>query len=108
MTKAVEQRVAFFMRPNMGRIIVKEDEFSYQGRIVIPDTTKRRPTTGIIVAIAEGLMNGDFKVGGKVVYGLYSGTVINFKGQPAFRILGQEEVLAFIDDTNLQLEGVGT
>lgn len=105
--KAKDQKV-FFMRPTPGRIVVQEDAFNYQGRIAIPDAAKRRPTTGKILAIGEGVLNIDLAVGNKVVYGLYSGTVINFKDQPAFRILGQDEILAVIDDKDLVLEGVGT
>ena len=101
-------KVAFFMRPTPGRIIVQEDEFSYEGKIIIPDTTKRRPTTGKIVAVGDGVSNFDLVIGSKVVYGMYSGTVINFRGQPNFRILGQDEVLAVVYDKDLQLEGVGT
>lgn len=100
--------VAFFMRPTPGRIIVEEDSFNYGGRIVIPDNAKRRPTTGKIVAVGEEILNPDLTVGTKVVYGMYSGTVISFKGQPAFRVLGQDEVLAIVYDANLELEGVGT
>jgi chaperonin GroES len=107
-TPRSKKEIAFFMRPTPGRIIVQEDEFNYRGLIAIPDAAKRRPTTGKILAVGEGVSNPDLQVGIKVVYGLYSGTVINFKEQPAFRILGQDEVLAVIDDQNKVLEGVGT
>ncbi len=103
-----EPNVAFFMRPTPGRIIVLEDSFNYGGRILIPEQAQRRPTTGRIVAVGIDISNPDLIVDAKVVYGLYSGTVINFKGQPNFRILGQDEVLAIVDDLNLELQGVGT
>ena len=106
--KRKTEGVAFFMRPTPGRIIVREDEFNYRGLIHVPDSAKRRPTTGKIVAVGEGVTNWDLQVGKKVVYGMYSGTVISFKEQPAFRVLGQDEILAVIDDVNLVLEGVGT
>lgn len=108
MPKTQEAKTAFFMRPTPGRIIVVEDSFNYRGRIVIPEQAQRRPTTGKIVAVGVDVSNPDLVVDAKVVYGLYSGTVINFKEQPAFRILGQDEVLAVIDDVSLVLEGVGT
>jgi chaperonin GroES len=99
--------VAFFLDPTPGRIIVVEDQFQAQGRIIVPDTLKRRPTTGKILAVGDGVYDM-LKVGERVVYGLYSGTVINFKGQPAFRILGQDEVLSIVRGADLILEGVGT
>lgn len=101
------KKTVFFMRPTPGRIIVIEDEFRYEGRIVVPDAIKRRPTTGKIVAVGVDISNPDLVIGSKVVYGLYSGTVINFRNQPAYRILGQDEVLAVIDDVSIELEGVG-
>lgn len=111
MTKKIIEReqkeVAFFLDPTPGRIIVQEDAFQAQGRIIVPDTLKRRPTTGKILAVGDGVYDM-LKVGERVVYGLYSGTVINFKGQPAFRILGQDEVLSIVRGADLILEGVGT
>jgi len=122
------------VRPTSVRIVVQEDDFSYRGTIVIPEKVQRRPTTGKVVAIGEKVgttvyyteieevKNGNltelqaveksrfeptFKLGDHVVYGLYSGTVINFKGQPALRILSEEEVLGWVL-TDAELEGVGT
>lgn len=96
----------FFIDPTPGRIIVLEDDFSYRGKIVIPDAAKRRPTVGKILAVGEGV-NEMFKVDQKVVYGLYSGTVLEFKEQPCFRVLGQEEILGIVRDASMELKGVG-
>jgi len=106
-TKAKDlPQVAFFLDPTPGRIVVQEDVFQEQGRIIVPDTLKRRPTTGTILAVGDNVYDM-LKVGTKVVYGMYSGTVISFKGQPAFRILGQDEVLSVVRGADLILEGVG-
>lgn len=98
--------VAFYLQPTPGRIVVVEDQFQAQGTIIIPDTLKRRPTTGKILAVGDNVYDM-LTVGTRVVYGLYSGTVINFKDQPAFRILGQDEVLSVVRGADLILEGVG-
>jgi co-chaperonin GroES (HSP10) len=95
----------FKLIPSLGRVIVQEDDFNYAGRIIIPDKAQRRPTVGKIIAIASDIV--EWELGQKIVYGLYSGTVINFKGAPAFRILGRDEILAIVTG-NPVLEGVGT
>jgi co-chaperonin GroES (HSP10) len=107
------------LRPTSTRIIVKEDPFKYGGRIIVPDNVQRRPTTGVIIAVGEavGKWVGEeggasefiptFHVGERVVYGLYSGTVINFKNSPALRCLTEDEVLGWVL-TDEELEGVGT
>lgn len=111
MTKAKESKIesidrSFFLDPTPGRVVVVEDEFKEQSRIITPDSAKRRPTTGKILAVGSGC-HDMLQVGERVVYGLYSGTVINFKGQPAYRILGQDEVLSVVHGADLILEGVG-
>lgn len=104
--KVMMNEVVFFLVPTPGRIVVQEDSYKEQGRIIVPDTLKRRPTTGKILAVGDNVYDM-LTVGTRVVYGLYSGTVINFKDQPAFRILGQDEVLSVVEGADLILEGVG-
>ena len=107
MTKTKEAPdVAFFLVPTPGRIVVQEDVFQERGRIITPETAKRRPTTGKVLAVGENVYPM-IKIGIRVIYGLYSGTVISFKDQPAFRILGQDEVLSVVENADLILEGVG-
>ena len=104
MIEAAKKALSFRLIPSPGRIVVQEDEFSYQGKIIIPEKAQRRPTVGEVIAVASDIT--EWQIGDKLVYGLYSGTVINFKGQPAFRILGRDEILAVVEG-NPQLEGVG-
>lgn len=100
-----------FVHPSSGRIIVQEDvALDRVGRIIIPDKVKKRPTTGIILEIGKGIE--DYEVGDKIVYGLYSGTVLTFKGwnpktRINFRILNVDEILAKVDKDTPELEGVG-
>jgi co-chaperonin GroES (HSP10) len=105
MNTATQEQRSFNLIPAPGRIIVQEDAFRYEGRIVIPEKAQRRPTVGKIIAVAPDIT--EWAVGEKIVYGLYSGTVINFKNQPAFRILGRDEILATVTG-DPELEGVGT
>ena len=69
--------------------------------------TQRRPTTGKVIAIGPGVEWEALVIGARVVYGLYSGTVINFKNNPAFRILQEGEVLSVVKGKKEELEGVG-
>lgn len=94
--------------PNKGRVLVLEDPFEYKGTIIIPDKVQKRPTTGRIVAVGAGVSTDEYPIKSRIVYGLYSGTVINFKNQPAYRLLNpDEEILGFIAE-DADLEGVGT
>lgn len=100
-----------FVHPTSGRVIVQEDSFRYEGRLIIPEVSKRRPTTGTILEIGKGV-DEIFKIGQKIGYGLYSGTVMEFKGwdpetRIIFRILGQDEILAIIDEKAPEFIGVG-
>src|ERR1700679_2178717 len=81
------------LHPWPGRILVKEDSFMYKGKIVIPKQSERRPTTGAILEVWEGITNPLAIVGAHIVYGMYSGTVLNYDNNPTFRVLGQDEIL---------------
>ena len=98
--------VALFLKPKPSRIIVQEDGFVYTGKIVIPEVAKRRPTTGRVVAVGSDITS--CRVGERVVYGMYSGTLIEFKGQPAFRAMVESEILAEVTKDELELEGTGS
>lgn len=91
-----------FLRPVGNRVIVAEDAFHYGGRVYIPDTAKRRPTTGHIVAVG-----GDIDtawLGKRVVYGQFSGTLLAFKGKSPFRVLSFEEILSEITLEDVELD----
>ena len=95
----------FHIVPAIGKIWVIEDGFRYEGRIVIPEKVQKRPTTGTVKWVGEGVTA--YNEGDRVVYGLYSGTVVNFKNQPAYRVLSPEEILGTLVGS-AELEGVGT
>lgn len=119
----------FKLRPAPGKLLVIEDGFKYEGRIVIPDKVQKRPTTGIIHKMGEGIgkyvseveTDGEgneittevfvphYKEGERVVYGLYSGTVVNIRNcAKVFRVLSPDDVLVVVEEGEIELEGVGT
>jgi co-chaperonin GroES (HSP10) len=82
----------FFIDPCGARLAVKEDAFKYEGRLVIPEVSKRRPTTGTVMAIGPDVPDGAFTIGDRVVYAQFSGVLLEFKQQPACRMLGCDEI----------------
>lgn len=83
--------------PTPGRFVFKGDDFEYKGRMAIPDTAKRRGTTGIILKANPVEGQPDiFKVGQRVLIGRYSGTVIEFDGKPIYHIIQDAEILAWV------------
>lgn len=84
------QEVKKLVRPLGARVLVKpeEEEEKTSGGIVLPDTAKKRPQVGTVVAVGPGrlLDNGQYaslsvKVGDKVVYSRYSGNEIKIDGE---------------------------
>src|ERR1035437_4155049 len=76
------------------RLIVDEDDFSYHGKLTIPDSAKRRTTTGHVAAIDPDVTL--FKVGDRILYTAFAGTDVQLKGKPAYRIMTSDEVLAIL------------
>ncbi|UCC67524.1 MAG: co-chaperone GroES [Armatimonadota bacterium] len=90
------------LRPLADRILVKpgEEEEVTQGGIVLPDTAKKRPREGEVLAVGPGklLDNGqrapmEVSVGDIVVYSEYGGTEITV-GTEEYVILDEGSVLA--------------
>ena len=100
----VKSTTKFHIIAAPGKIWMVEDGFKYEGRIVIPDKVQRRPTTGVVKWNGEGV---NYQVGDRLVYGLYSGTVVNFKNHPVYRVCSPDEILGVVEG-DAELEGVGT
>lgn len=88
--------------PTPSRILVQEDDYKYEGRVVIPDSAKRRPTVGVVKSVGSNITN--IAVGDRVVYAQFSGTLIQFRGQPTYRVLVEDEILLKVTG-DLYLEG---
>ncbi len=90
------------LRPLGDRIVVKpsKEEEVTRGGIVLPDTAKKRPREGEVVAVGPGklLENGEraaleIKVGDVVVYSEYGGTEVTID-KTDYIILDEGSVLA--------------
>lgn len=85
------------IEPTPGRYIFVTDEFEYKGKMIIPETAKRRGTTGMI--IKSNPIEGEpviFHPGHRVLIGRYSGTLIEFNGKPSYHIIQDAEILAWV------------
>ena len=91
-----------------GRITVLNDSFKYHGRLIIPKTTERRPTTALVLRVSNPDSLGNL-IGKRIVFGTWSGTDLTFRHQAKYRVLECREVLGIIEDDNAELiEEAGT
>lgn len=103
--------MALKLLPLTGRVLVQEDSFHYTGRLAIPESAKRRPSTGTIVDIGPNTTLAA-KIGDKVVYPMYSGTGLRFRDRetqkdlPPMRVLTPEEILCIVEG-DAELEEAG-
>ena len=99
-----------FMIPGSGLIVILEDKFEYKGKVLLPKTTERKGTTGVILKVGDGLIrtfNGNIlKQGDRIAYGTWTGTQFSFEGRPAYRVLGEMEVTCIITDAATELLNV--
>jgi chaperonin GroES len=89
-------------KPLGDRVVVEpgpEEEVS-SGGIVLPDTAKKKPQDGKVLAVGPGrlLDNGKrvpvaVKEGDTVIYSKYGGTEIKIKGKE-YVILSEDDILA--------------
>jgi co-chaperonin GroES (HSP10) len=84
-----------FLRPLGNRIILDVDEFHYDGKIVIPDSSKRAPTTGRVVAVGPDVVN--IKVGMRVLYAQLSGSTLVFQGKQDCKVVTEDEILCILE-----------
>lgn len=92
-----------WLTPVGDRIVVNEDAFTYHGKLAIPDSAKRRTTTGHVIAVGPDVTL--FKVGDRILYTAFAGTDVQVKGKPACRIMTSDEVLAILTvEDEMELE----
>lgn len=90
------------LRPLRGRIMIQIDSFVYTGKLIIPDAAKRLPSTGVVVAVGEGV--SQVTIGDRLCVPMYSGTSLAFRDKqtqkdlPPYRMLTEDEVLGVLSD----------
>lgn len=93
------------LRPLGERVVLRiiEAEGKTEGGILLPDTAKKKPQKGEVVAVGTGrvLDNGErlpleVKIGAKVFFSRYSGTEVK-DGEEEYLIVNERDILAVID-----------
>lgn len=80
-------------QPMFGRILVERTEERTASGIIIPDTTKTKPSQGKIVSIAKEVES--VKAGDEILFGRYSGIEIKLD-QKDYLILKENEVFGIL------------
>lgn len=92
------------LKPIQDRVLVKREEAEEKtaGGIIIPDTSKEKPSKGIIVAIGDGARDEKgnvipmtLKVGDKVFFTKWGGTEIKIDDEELL-IMKENDILAVI------------
>jgi chaperonin GroES len=96
--------VTVSIKPLEDRIVIKQvdAETTTASGLVIPDTAKKKPQEGDVVAVGPGRIddNGnrvplDIAVGDKVIYSKYGGTEVKYGGEDLL-VLSARDVLAVV------------
>ena len=92
------------IQPLADRVLVeplKEEEIK-KGGIIIPDSAKEKPTTGVVIAVGPGkldehgkLMPMNVKKGQKVLMPKYGGTEVKLDNKD-YQLLREEDILAIV------------
>ncbi len=93
------------IQPLFDNVLVKplEAEEKTPSGIVLPDSAKEKPQTGLIMAIGKGATNEDgklipmvVKVGQKVMYKKWGGNEIKVLGEE-WMLVEQKDILAIVE-----------
>lgn len=93
------------LRPLRDKVVVKPsaEEEKSAGGIFLPDSAKKKPQEGKIIAVGSGRVSDDgtvtplaVKIGDTVVYSKYGGTETKLEGED-FVILDEDQIYAIIE-----------
>ena len=88
------------IRPLSDRVLIEpaEAEVKTAGGIIIPDSAKKKPLKGKVVATGNGTKDEEMvvKVGDTVLYGKYAGTEIEVEGAK-YLMMRQSDILAIVE-----------
>jgi chaperonin GroES len=93
------------IKPLFGNVLVKplEAEERTASGIVLPDTAKEKPQTGLIMAVGDGDVTPDgkkvpmiVKVGQKVMYKKWGGNEIKVNNEE-WMLVEQKDILAIVE-----------
>ncbi len=92
------------VRPLQDRVLVKrtEEENKTAAGIILPDSSKEKPSEGEVIAVGPGYLNQDgsyrrlqVKVGDKVLFEKWGGTDVKVGGEDLL-IMKEEKILGIL------------
>ena len=94
------------VRPLHDKVIVRRDEAESETEsgIVLPETAKDRPKTGVVEAVGDGKLNTEtgertpltVKAGDRVIFTSYAGSEVKIDGDEVL-IMNEDDILAIMD-----------
>ncbi len=93
------------IRPLGDKVVVEvlEEEDKSAGGLYLPDSAKKKPTQGKVVAVGDGKILEDgsrapmsVKVGDKVLFSKYGGNEVSVNGSE-YTILDEDQIYAIIN-----------
>ena len=93
------------LRPLRDKVVVKpsEGEEKSAGGIFLPDTAKKKPQEGRVIAVGSGRVLEDgtvrplsVKVDDTVIYSKYGGTEVTIEGQD-YVLLDEDQIYAIVE-----------
>lgn len=91
------------IQPLGDRILVKPTEKKSTTSIIIPETARKKPVEGEVIAIGTGKLSRsgqlipiDVKVGDKILYGKYAGVPIKLEGEE-YVIMHEDDIFGILD-----------
>ena len=94
-------------RPLHDRVVVRriEEDETYPGGIIIPDTAKEKPQQGEVIAVGPGARDEkgqvqplDVKAGDRVLFGKWSGTEVKIDGEELL-IMKESDIMGVLEGT---------
>jgi len=106
MATATKSRSKVNVRPLHDKVIVRRDEAESETEsgIVLPETAKDRPKTGVVEAVGDGKLNTEtgertpltVKAGDRVIFTSYAGSEVKIDGDEVL-IMNEDDILAIMD-----------
>ncbi|MBQ0754901.1 MAG: co-chaperone GroES [Gammaproteobacteria bacterium] len=93
------------IRPLHDRVLVRreEEETKTASGIVLPGSAAEKPSRGEVIAAGKGKITDsgdvralDVKVGDKVIFGQYAGSIVKVEGEELL-MMAESEILAVIE-----------
>jgi chaperonin GroES len=77
------------------RLLVRPDAPTQKGVVIRPETSEKRPVTGVIVDVGRDVEDEDLYVGARILYSLYAGTDLEVEGERRV-LLNADQALAIV------------